>query len=139
MTRARQATVRVPVANVHQQPVARGELETQAKLGETLEVVAVRPGWSRVRRATGDVGWLSSSSLAPGPWPPTRTRLAMVRSLFCNLHAASARIGRRFDGDDTQLHRSGFPRFARSGMMMSRCAVTRSPHGDTASHHKPWR
>lgn len=78
-----------PVIDLHLRPSLTAELNTQARLGDLAELVARHAGWRKVRLIrTGDTGWAERTSFRPARWTAKPRPVAVVRSLFCNVHAA---------------------------------------------------
>lgn len=78
----------LPVANLHREPHAASELNTQARLGDVAEVVGRRAGWVQVRLLrTRETGWALAGALAPVRSALRPRPVAVVQSLFCNVHA----------------------------------------------------
>ncbi len=61
-------TVRVTAntLNVRQDPSATSAVVTQVKRGDQLTVLAEQNGWSQVRLASGETGWVSSQHVSSG-------------------------------------------------------------------------
>lgn len=61
-------TVRVTASalNVRRDASADGEVITQVKKGTTLDVLADDDSWTKVRLASGEVGWVASRFVASG-------------------------------------------------------------------------
>lgn len=73
----------LPVANLHREPHAASELNTQARLGDVAEVVGRRAGWVQVRLLrTRETGWALAGALAPVRSALRPRPVAVVRSLF---------------------------------------------------------
>lgn len=61
-------TVRVTASalNVRQDPSATAAVVTQVKRGDQLSVLAEENGWSKVKLASGEVGWVFSRHVSSG-------------------------------------------------------------------------
>lgn len=79
----------LPVVGLHLEPRAAAALNTQARLGDLAEVRDRRVGWLKIRLLrSDDEGWAVAAAFRPAR-PAHRPRpIAVVRSLFCNVHTA---------------------------------------------------
>src|SRR6185503_18799664 len=78
-----------PVVDVRLSPHPTAELNTQARLGDTAEVLARKAGWLNVRLLrSGDAGWAAAASFKRVRHAPRPRTVAVVQSLFCNIHSA---------------------------------------------------
>ena len=65
------AVVTGPVENVTVRPDATSEVDDQLILGETVETLEETAGFTKVRCASGTVGWVPARSLVRGVSPPS--------------------------------------------------------------------
>lgn len=67
-------TVRVTASalNVRADATAEGEVITQVKKGTSLDVLAEGDSWTKVRLASGEVGWVASRFVSAGSAQPAR-------------------------------------------------------------------
>jgi cell wall-associated NlpC family hydrolase len=78
-----QATVEVPVANMHSRPTLEADVVSQAIYGAVTTVLEESAGWKRVRTADDYTGWMQASQLHAGV---VSGRTATVAALFANLY-----------------------------------------------------
>jgi beta-lactamase class A len=85
--RSSHAVVAAGTENVYVRPDETGPVESQAVLGERVEVLEETAGFSRVRTADGDVGWIPARSLRRGDAPPAAGAMgARVTSNFAHVY-----------------------------------------------------
>lgn len=60
------ATVRVTASslNVRKEPSTSGDVVTQVRRGTQLSVLSEEKGWSKVRTAAGEIGWVASQHVS---------------------------------------------------------------------------
>ena len=71
-------TVRVTASalNVRAEATTEGEVITQVKKGTTLDVLADDDSWTKVRLASGEVGWVASRFVSSGSAAKTSSKAA---------------------------------------------------------------
>jgi beta-lactamase class A len=83
------AVVVAGTENLYVRPDETGPVDSQAVLGERVEVLEDAAGFARVRTADGNVAWIPERSLRRGQAPPgAGAKVALVTSNFANVYSS---------------------------------------------------
>ena len=83
------AVVTAPAENLYARPDETAPVDSQAILGERVEVLEDTPGFAKVKTADGNVAWIPERALRRGDAaPPAGAKIARVTSNFAHVYAA---------------------------------------------------
>ncbi len=81
------AVVTAGTEDLHVRPDETSPVDSQAILGERLDVLSDAPGFAKVRAGDGNVAWIPERSIRRGaPAPPATGKLARVTSNFAHVY-----------------------------------------------------